>query len=58
MSAYGESRNGKKQGEALAYLNDIDATLRARCSSNEELNSLAGIEAGWLTASAHCVRCV
>ena len=56
MSAYGESRNGKKQGEALAYLNDIDATLRARCSSNEELNSLAGIEAGWLTASAHFVK--
>lgn len=56
MSAYGESRNGKKQGEALSYLNDIDATLRARCSSNEELNSLAGIEAGWLTASAHFVK--
>ncbi|WFD28158.1 acyl-CoA oxidase [Malassezia nana] len=56
MSAYEESRQGKKQGEALAYLNDIEATLRARCSSEQELNSLAGIEAGWLTASAHFVK--
>jgi len=56
MSAYEESRNGKKQGAALAYLNDIDASLSARCSSSEELNSLAGIEAGWLTASAHFVK--
>lgn len=56
MSAYEESTQGKKQGQALSYLNDIDATLRARCSSTEELNSLAGIEAGWLTASAHFVK--
>ena len=56
VSAYGESQNGKKQGQALAYLNDIDASLNGRCQSQEELNTLAGVEAGWLTASAHFVK--
>lgn len=56
MSAYEESRSGKKQGQALSYLNDIDSVLQKRCGSAEELNTLAGVEAGWLTASAHFVK--
>ena len=56
MSAYEESRKGKKQGKALAYLNDIDAVLSYRCTSEKDLDTLAGVEAGWLTASAHFVK--
>lgn len=55
-SAMEEVRQGKKQGEALAYLNDIDATLNQRCKSEEALNTLAGVEEGWLTASARFVK--
>ncbi|KOS12872.1 acyl- oxidase [Malassezia pachydermatis] len=56
MSAYEEAKQGKHQGEALSYLNNIDQVLGARCGSEEELDTLEGIEAGWLTASAHFVK--
>ncbi|KAI3623595.1 acyl-CoA oxidase [Malassezia furfur] len=56
IAAYQESKNGKTQGEALDYLNRLDEVLNAKCSSNDELHSLQGIEAGFNTATAYFVK--
>ncbi|WFD01322.1 acyl-CoA oxidase [Malassezia yamatoensis] len=56
IAAYQESQAGKKQGEALNYLNHMDETLNSKCSSFEELDSLAGIESGFETATAYFVQ--
>ena len=56
ISAYLEAKAGKPQGDALKYLNNLDEVLKAKCSSNEELNTFDGIENGFNTATAHFVK--
>ena len=56
ISAYLETKEGKKQGPALAYLNDINAALNSKCKSNEELLTFEGIQAAFSNASAHAVK--
>ncbi|KAE8231246.1 hypothetical protein CF326_g3741 [Tilletia indica] len=57
ISSFLEARDkGKKFSEATSYMNDIETVLKAKCSGNDQLNTLEGIEAGWATVAAHAVK--
>ncbi|WFD31990.1 acyl-CoA oxidase [Malassezia sp. CBS 17886] len=56
IAAYQDAQQGKKQGEALNYLNDLDRVLNSKCASIEALDSFDTIEAGWQCTAARFVK--
>ncbi|KAL9937191.1 hypothetical protein V8E36_003600 [Tilletia maclaganii] len=57
ISSYLDAKQkGKKFSEATSYMNDIETVLKKKCSGEKELNTLAGIEAGWATVAAAAVK--
>lgn len=56
VQSYQEARKGKKMGGGMAYLNDLDKFLSAKCKDEAELNTLQGIDDGWATVAAHAVK--
>ena len=56
ITAYLESKSGKKHGPALDYLNNIDVALNDKLKSESELLTFGGITAAFANASAHAVK--
>ena len=56
VGAYQESQQGKHQGPALGYLNNIETVLKSKCQGEQQLNTLDGIVAGFACAAAHVVK--
>ncbi|PWN32021.1 putative pox1-acyl-CoA oxidase [Meira miltonrushii] len=55
VQAYQEARKGKEMGAGMAYMNNLDKSLKAK-ASEQDLDSLEGIDQGWACVAAHAVK--